>query len=84
VKNAPIWGPSPAVHKHNEGRLNSISLGDENEIISCPQGQKDTIKIAVGEIVFRPVLVYDNPLAGQGLSNPLRNMLVRLSSRPLI
>jgi len=59
---------------YNEGGLNSISLGDENEIILCPQGQKDMIKIAVGKIVFRPVFVHDSPLAGQGLSNPLSNV----------
>jgi len=49
--------------------LNSIPLGDENEIISYLEGQKDTIKIAVGEVMFRLVFVHDDPLAGQGLSN---------------
>ena len=66
---------------YNEGGLNSISLGDENEIVSRPQGQEDTTEIAVGEIVFLPVFVHDNPLAGQGLSNPLRNMSVSLSCK---
>jgi hypothetical protein len=63
---------------YDEGHLNSISLGDEDEIISRPQGQKDTVKIAVGETVVRPVFVHDNPLAGQGLSNPLSNVSVSL------
>src|SRR5436305_271184 len=76
-------GSGPAVYMYNEGYLNSISLRDKNKIISYLQGQKDTIKIAVGEIVFRPMFIHDNSLAGQGLSNPLRNVLVSLPCRTL-
>jgi hypothetical protein len=63
VKKGADLGPGPAVHMDDEGGLNSIALGDEDEIISCPQYQKDTIEITIGEIVLQPVFVLDNSLA---------------------
>ena len=49
---------------YNEGGLDLISLGDEDEVISSLQCKKHTSKIPVSEIVFWAVHVHYNPLAG--------------------
>ncbi len=54
-----------------ERRLHSVPLVDENQIVVRPQRQEDPSQIADGEIVFRTVLVDDDPFEGQGSSYPL-------------
>lgn len=53
-------GSGPAVDVDEKCDLDPVPLVDEDEVVICPQCQKDPGQIPDGEIVFRPVLVGDD------------------------
>lgn len=48
----------------NEGPLNPVALGDEDEIVASPQREIETSDVPLCEIVFGTVLVNDDALEG--------------------
>ena len=55
----------------DECGLYAVSLGNEDEVVARPQGQKDTSEVPYGEVVLRPVFVDNDGFQSQGTTHPL-------------
>jgi hypothetical protein len=68
--------PKSKVDTENGSELQPVPLGDENQIILGPNGDKNSREIDYEEMVFRPLCIHHQTLCSEHFSNPL--VIVRL------
>ena len=54
-----------------ERKVNSVSLGDELQVLAGPEGEEDLVQILLRKVVFRQAFIDDVSFFGEHVPNPL-------------
>ena len=61
----------PAEDIDDERCLNAVALGDEDQVVTRPQGTEDSGEISLSKVVLRSMLLDNDSLPSQGAADPL-------------